>query len=197
MMSDSIKTKTLIFAVVMGFIMALYSTSYAQIDAGPEIAAVSAADAPATEVPNDESGALEAAEAEAAEDVDAIQSNPAKSDPAGAAKDVYDALKAGQWLIAFGSALFFLVWGLRFLLMFMKVKWVETKVGGFVLSFGTAFALATATTLVAGQGLSIGLFAAAAMAAWGAAGKWGHFKDALDSLRGIERLPKARVVKSP
>ena len=192
------KNTTFIFAAVLGLLLAVYSTATAQnIDAAPEApeSAVAASEFPTDSATPDPETAGDASEgAEIADSDDAAQ-NPAKQDPTGTAKDVYDALKAGQWLIAFGLSLFFLVWGLRLLLMFMKVKWVGTKAGGFILAFGTSFALAIGTALVAGQPLSIGLFTAAAVIAWAAAGKNGHFNDVLDWMRGVEKVPKARVVK--
>lgn len=109
--------------------------------------------------------------------------NQAKEAPAEVAHEVYDRLRSGEWLIAFGGILMFMVWGIRKFLG-RWVDWFNTKTGGMVLSFGTAFLLAVGTALFAGEGLSLGLFTAAMGAAWAAAGTWGHAKDVMEHKHG-------------
>lgn len=182
-MSDIRNTRLLIAAAIFGFVLAMYSTAHGQsIDAGPPDAAQTDAEVVANSGVETSVDPEKSAEASIPGVVDAVPVNPAEVDPTGTALDVYTSLKGGQYLIAFGGVLMFLVWGLRLLLMWLKVKWVSTKPGGFVLAFGTAFLLAIGTAWVAGEGVSLGLFSAAAVAAWAAAGKYGHFKDALDHL---------------
>ncbi len=176
-MSDTRSTRALIAAAIIALALSLFSTAHGQpYDSGPEAALDAGA--------NLSDAAPVALDASIPEASEASPVNPAEADPTGTAVDVYKSLKAGQYLIAFGGALMLLVWFLRLLLMWLKVKWVSTKPGGFVLAFGTAFLLAIGTAWQAGEGISIGLFSATAVAAWAAAGKWGHFRDALDHLRG-------------
>ena len=112
-----------------------------------------------------------------APEADAVE-NPAKEDPQSAAKELYDALKAGKWLVAFGGFLMFLVWGIRAILGRFNFAWAKGELSGNIIAFGTAFGLAIGTALAAGQGLSLGLLMAAAGAAGAAKGTWSHVQAA-------------------
>ena len=105
------KTNTnilMILAVMLGLMLSLVSTAHSEpIDGGAKEAAEL--------VSNDLGVADELAEPEAVEapesDVLAVEAvNPAQASQTGVAKDVYDALKAGKYLVAFGGILMFLVW---------------------------------------------------------------------------------------
>lgn len=180
-------TKLLVLASIVGLLMAMSATSHGQaIDASPPIAEAteSASDGPAIELPNDESGALGAAEAEATAGSDDAHANPAKEDPIGTGGQLIQALKDGQWLVAFGFALLLLVFVLRWVLAAMKIEWANSKPGGFILAFGTSLALTLGIAFSSGAGFSLGLAIAAGGAAWAAAGIHGHIKDVIDWLRG-------------
>lgn len=181
-------TKLLVLASIIGLLMAMSATSYGQaIDASPPViaeATESSLDGPEIELPDDESGVAAAAEAGAAEGVGDAQANPAEEDPIGTGSKLVQALKNGRWLVAFGFALLLLVFVLRWALAAMKIKWADTKPGGFVLAFGTSLALAFGIAFSTGVGFSFGLLVAAGGAAWLAAGQHGHIKDVIDWLRG-------------
>lgn len=180
-------TKLLVLASIIGFLMAMSATSHGQaIDASPEIAEAteSASDGPAIDAPNDGSEAAEAAETTNGEGSDDARANPASEDPIGTGSQLIQALKDGKWLVAFGFALLLIVFLLRWALAVMKIKWADTKPGGFLLAFGTSLALAFGIAFSSGVGFSFGLLVAAGGAAWLAAGQHGHVKDVIDWLRG-------------
>lgn len=158
------KLITTLLLVVAALFM-VPSTALAQLDAAPEVA--EAADA-----------APEPAPAPVAEAPAPAAENPAKEDPGGVAQGVYDALKNGHYLMAFGGVLMFLVWLLRWGAVKLS-SWFESKLGGFVLAFATSFALTLGEAFWAGHGFSLVLFGGALSAAWMAAGQWGHLKDVL------------------
>jgi len=173
-------------ASILGLVLAFSSVVYAgDIDAGTAIAqdaSLTASGTPTDIAPTEAApaaGAPETAPEEVKTDSAAVvsevePSNPAEEAPADTADEVYQALKAGKWLVAFGGVLMFLIWGIRAFLAWREVEWFEGDLGGNVLAFGTSFGLAIATALLAGQPLSLGLFTAAAGAAWGAKGIWSH-----------------------
>ena len=162
----------MILAVTLGLALSIMSTAHAS-DAGPKLLSDDMGTADDLATPEIE----KAAEPE----VLAVGLNPAKDNPSGTAKDVYDSLKGGQYLIGFGGFLMFIVWGVRTFFARKQYQWARGELAGNVIAFGTAFVLATATALFAGQGLSLGLFTAAAAAAYAAKGNWTHIKAAKDS----------------
>lgn len=176
-------TKILVAFSIVGLLMAMSATSYGQaIDAAPEVAE-SASDAPAIELHNDDAAPVKTAEAANPEGSD-VANNPASEDPIGTGSSLVQALKDGQWLVAFGFALLLLVFILRWGLAAMKIKWAETKPGGFILAFGTSLALAFGIAFSTGAGFSFALLVGAGGAAWLAAGQHGHIKDVIGWLRG-------------
>ena len=178
-------TKLLVLASIIGLLMAVSATSHGQaIDASPPELTEDPADGPAIELPRDKAGATEAAKAEATDEPGAAQANPAQDDPIGSGGQLIQALKDGKWLVAFGFALLFLVFILRWGLAAMQIEWAETKPGGFMLAFGTSLALTLGIAFSSGAGFSVGLAVAAAGAAWAAAGLHGHIKDVFDWMRG-------------
>ncbi len=200
-MSDTNTNRALILAVVAGFILALFSTATAQTanplesdtptENAPESPLTASpgnddgAEPEATEVastPSNDAGAVDSGASD--ESSEAEPENPAKDDPVGTGTDIVQAIKDGKWLAAFGGVLLFLVFGIRWALIFFKVKWAETKPGGFIIAFGTSLALAMGIAFQAGIGFSFGLLAGAASAAWLAAGQHGHIKDVVEWVRG-------------
>lgn len=178
--------KALILVSIVGLAMAFGSTAYSQpIDAGtaeatesPVAASENATDiaptetAPATELTK---AAAEEPKIEVADEAPLAEAvNPAKEAPGDAANDIYQAFEAGKWLVAFGGILMFLVWVFRSVLFLYDFEWARGELGGNIVAFGTAFALAIGIALSAGQGLSIGLLSAAAGAGWLAKGQWSH-----------------------
>lgn len=184
---------------VAGLSMSIYSTAYGQsIDAGDLIARpakvenaqvdAGISNAPAkvdkeelvatqvkTEVAHVEA---EAAPVEASTDVQpvatAAKENPAKEDTVGAAKGIYNALRDGKWLVAFGGFLMFFVWGIRAFFSYMDFKWARGELAGNLIAFSSAFALSIGIAVSAGEGLSLGLLMATAGATWLAKGNWSH-----------------------
>ena len=91
-------------------------------------------------------------------------------------------LTTGQYLPAVGIALIAVVAVARFTLA-MRWPWFSTKVGGYVLGFGSATVLYVGAAWRDGAGMSVGLFAAALAAGWVAAGGWETLRDILGGLR--------------
>jgi hypothetical protein len=106
------------------------------------------------------------------------QTDPASMDIGGLFAFILEKLKLSQWLAAFGAVLVGAVWLLRGLIA-PRVKWFGSKLGGWVLSFLTAVALAAGTALMAGGSVSVGLLMSAVSAAFVAAGGWEGVSDLL------------------
>lgn len=190
-MSETRTTKALILAAIIGLFLSLLSTANAQpanhLESGttPEMPSESPLAASPGSDAGAEPGPAEAAstpplDASVADSAPAGPSAEVEGEPAAevTAKGVYDALKGGKWLVAFGGSLMLLVWFLR-AVVFGRVAWFKTKRGGAVLGIGTATILGIGTALFAGGDVSLGLIASIVAAKWTAAGAWGHVKDLL------------------
>ncbi|KKK46747.1 hypothetical protein LCGC14_3162160 [marine sediment metagenome] len=103
--------------------------------------------------------------------------NPAKADPTGHAKQLYDKMRSGDWLPAVGIFLMFIVWIVRFGLGSIW-KWFDSKLGGYVIAFGSAFVMTFAVAFKSNEGLSFGLIMTALAGAWVASGQLESLKDA-------------------
>ena len=101
-----------------------------------------------------------------------------EEDPGGFFSMVYERLHNGEWLMAFGGMLILIVFLVRKVLS-KWIKWFDTKLGGYTVSFGTAMLLALGTALLAGQGISIGLMLTAVSVAFAASGGWEAVNDLL------------------
>ncbi len=81
-----------------------------------------------------------------------------------------EAVRAGEWGIAFGVALLLLIAGLRTAVLGSWIPWLKTRIGGYVLAFATAAGAVIGVANAAGAGLSLGLLGAALWAGAGAIG---------------------------
>lgn len=110
------------------------------------------------------------------------QSVSPDTDPAGFFSFLLGKLQSGEWLAAFGAALVGIVWVLRTLLA-PKISWFGTKLGGWVLSFGAAGALAVGTAIMASgpAAISLSLVMTALSAALAASGGYEAIRDLLAS----------------
>lgn len=88
----------------------------------------------------------------------------------------------GRYLPAIGLALIAIVAAARAALA-SHWSWFGTKLGGYVLGFGSAALLYVGEALRTGAGLSIGLVAAALAAGWAASGGWEMLRDVAIGLR--------------
>lgn len=98
---------------------------------------------------------------------------------------VYEALKSGQWMMVFGGVLIAVVFVVRKILS-QFISWFKTRLGGYVVSFGTAALMTLGTALLAGGAVSLQLMMAAVSAAFVANGGWEALKDVLSHLLGSE-----------
>jgi len=182
-------TKTMIAVAIMGLSMSFVAFAHGEThdaggtaqDGGISGPVTPAEVAPPKDVSDEPSGVLppkEVTEAAISDTVEVAVENQAKEEPVTTARELYDALKAGKWLVAFGGILMFLVWGIRATLSRFNFAWSKGELAGNMIAFGTAFVLAIGTALAAGQGLSLGLLTAAAGAAWAAKGTWSHVQAA-------------------
>jgi hypothetical protein len=97
-------------------------------------------------------------------------------DPGTAVSGLIAALKNAHWLAALGFALILLVWLFR-LLGSQVSGWFDTRLGGWVLLFGTSFVGVIATGLIAGASFSWELLVSALTAALLATGMRKAFRD--------------------
>jgi hypothetical protein len=157
--------KRLIFALVLCFSYPAFAS-----DAGPApVAEVTApADAPAD--------APAAPDAEVASDATADAPEAPPEDPVKLIGEIYSKMKDGKWLPAVALILILLIWGVQKLAAW-KVKWFDSKLGKYLIAFGTAAASSASIALWAGDGLSVGLFTTAVGAALAAAGGFEALSD--------------------
>lgn len=105
------------------------------------------------------------------------------ADPTGLFLQVYTFIKNGEHLPAVGAALVLFVWGLRW--AHTRIPWFgigdffKTKLGGYVLGFGTAMLLYLGTALAADQPWTFGLLMQALGTGFAASGKWEGLMDVL------------------
>lgn len=104
-------------------------------------------------------------------------------DPAATAQALYEAIKAGQWLVAVGAGLILVVWLARLGLGKLH-PWFKGKAGGWAVSMGTALLTSLGASFVAGSSPSPGLLMAAVSAAFVAAGGWEGAKDFVSWVTG-------------
>lgn len=107
------------------------------------------------------------------------------NDP-GALVQLYDFIRTGQGTLAAGVVLTFLVAAIRHggFAQFAPTKaWAESKIGGYVLGFGTSAAAYLASAFLASQALTVTLFLNALGAGYVAAGGWEHLQDVLGFIR--------------
>ena len=108
-----------------------------------------------------------------------------EADPMGFFEVLFKKIQGGEWLPVFALTLMVIVLVARKLLA-PRLAWFGTKLGGAVLAFSTSLVLAVATSLFAGQGVSLGLISTALGVAWAASGGWELVKDVLDSSKKEE-----------
>ncbi len=121
-----------------------------------------------TEVPR---GAAQPAGGEASAGTDGENEPGEDQQPTGElASKLLDAVRAGQWGIAFGLALLLLIAGLRAKVLGSWIPWFKTRIGGYALAFATATGAVIGVAQAAGVGLSLGLLGAALWAGAGAIG---------------------------
>lgn len=99
---------------------------------------------------------------------------------------IYHFMKNGENLPAVGAALMLIVWLLRWghtKLPAPLGPWFQTKLGGYVLGFGTSALLHFSVTLMAGQGVTLGLFIQAFGTGFAAAGAWEGLRDLITNFR--------------
>lgn len=89
---------------------------------------------------------------------------------------ILEFLLSGKYFAAVGVALIAIV-GLLRLALATKVPWFATKLGGYTLGFGSAFALYIGEALRTEVGITWGLLASAFAAGWAAGGGWEFFRD--------------------
>lgn len=105
----------------------------------------------------------------------------AQDDPVSMVQQGYEFMRSGKGTAAVGVVTMLLVWALRNPLLFGRFDFFKTKLGGYVLNFGTALAQYVAGTLVANEPVTFALFANAFGAGFLAAGGWEGLKDLLNS----------------
>lgn len=118
-----------------------------------------------------------------------VATSPA-DDPAGTALQLLQLIKEGRALPAVGAGLCLAVAAARAGLGAWVTPWFKTKLGGYVLGFGSASALYLGTSFLAGQGVTLSLLLYAIGVGWTAAGGLETFRDVLGAL-GIIKTPAA------
>jgi hypothetical protein len=117
------------------------------------------------------------------------------ADP-GTLVQLYDFIRTGHGTMAAGLVLTLLVAAIRhgLLAQFAWTKeWAASKLGGYILGFGTSIAAYLATALLAGQAFTVQLFLNALGAGWVAAGGWEHLQDVLGLIKPPSALKPATV----
>lgn len=116
------------------------------------------------------------------------QSAVSSDDPVGLFTFLLDKLRSGDYAVAFGAVLVGVVWLVRRLAMVFKVEWFSTRLGGWVLNFGTAAVLAVGTAVMASgsSALTFSLFTSALSAALVASGGWQAISDIIASRKKSE-----------
>lgn len=103
-------------------------------------------------------------------------------DPTGLVAQFFSFIKDGAHLPAVGAGLMLLVWGLRSLHQKLPAPvgpFFKTKLGGYVLGFGTALNVYLGSALIAGQPWTLGLLMQAIGTGFAASGSWEGFMDVL------------------
>ena len=103
------------------------------------------------------------------------------ADPMGFFELLYQKVMTGEWVAVFGAGLIILTWVGRKLGSNLW-PWLATKAGGYVANFSMALAASVGTSLLAGEGFSFGLAAAALGIAFAASGGWEALSDFLSWL---------------
>lgn len=145
------------------------SEADAEAPASPEVPATH----PETTSPEATTGAPEA------EPVDTpveTVNNPAEAAPADTGRELWSKFQTRDWLGVLAGVLMFLIWLLRKFAGKLS-GWFNTKMGGYSLSFGTAFVLTFAIARWAGTGFSMSLVTTAFGAALAASGGRKGLKD--------------------
>lgn len=119
-------------------------------------------------------------------------------DPGGLAMQIYQFMHDGHNIMAVGAGLMLLTYGLRFGATKLPAPlgpWFGGMLGGYVLGFGTAALAYVGPALVAGEGLSFGLFAQAIGTGFAASGKWEGLRDLWGKLHNGGAQPTMGIVK--
>lgn len=101
------------------------------------------------------------------------------ADPTSTIANLYSYITTGKGTAALGAALTLIVFVLRHYALGSWIPWFKTKVGGYVLNFGTPLLAYLATGLSSGAPFSVSLLINALGAGWVAAGAWEHLSDLL------------------
>jgi len=110
-------------------------------------------------------------------------------DPTSTLLDLISFARSGKGRLAFGAGLVLLVWGLRGY-VFARVKWLQTKLGGYVSGFGAAAILYVGVALGAGAELTVNMICDALVAGFAASGKWEAIADIADMAKRIPPIGK-------
>lgn len=118
-------------------------------------------------------------------------------DPTGFFAQMYVFIKNGEHLPAVGAGLMLLVWLLRWgheKLPAPVGPFFKTKLGGYVLGFGTALNIYLGTALIAHQPWTLGLLMQAIGTGFAASGKWEGLMDVLKKPPSVSSTVKAGTI---
>ena len=102
------------------------------------------------------------------------------ADPLKLGAEIYSRIRSGEWLPAFAALLMLLIWAVR---RFggKLVPALNSKLGGYLVGVGTAFAVTLAAWASSGEPFSFGVLTGALGAAWAASGGYDTIRDMLKS----------------
>ena len=109
-------------------------------------------------------------------------------DPTGLFFQLYRFIKDGSHLPAVGAGLMLFVWALRWVhtkLPSPVGPFFKTKLGGYLLGFGTALNVYLGTALIAGQPWTFGLVLQAVGTGFAASGSWEGLMDVLKNRKSV------------
>lgn len=117
----------------------------------------------------------------------------AVADPIALIQQIVDFARTGHGTMAVGAGLTLVVWILRSGLL-KKVSWFSTTLGGWTLGLSTAVIAYVSASLLAGQGVTVGLIVNALLAGLAAAGGWEAVKDVASSGSSTKKIASVSLL---